>query len=523
MTASQGDILIGIDAGTSVIKAVAFSATGEQLGMASTPNRYATSPDGAAVQDMAWTWEACAQTLRLLAERLPGLAERVAGLAVTGQGDGTWLAGAGNLPVTEGWLWLDARAQHEVSRLRASDGDSARYHATGTGLNACQMGTQLAYMQRHHPDWLEQAEVALHCKDWLYLNLTGVRAVDPSEAVFTFGDFRCRAYDPQVIGALGLDDLAPLLPPILDGIQTTHPLAPEAAAATGLRVGTPVCLGYVDVVCTALGAGIHLPGAPGGCTIIGSTGMHMRATLAQDVALNPGRTGYVMLLPVPGMVAQIQSNMAATLNLDWLLDLAIGLAADLGQEVTRADLVARIDGWLAQTAPGQILYHPYISTAGERGPFVDPLARAGFIGLTAHHRFADLLRAVVEGLGHAAQDCYRAMAPLPTEIRLTGGAARSSSLRAIMAAAIGAPLRTCAREEAGAAGAAMIAACALGHYPDIEACLGDWVVPLMGAAEMPDPDLQARYARLFPAYLAQRQASPPLWQALAGQAKETPK
>ena len=72
-----------------------------------------------------------------------------------------------------------------------------------------------------------------------------------------------------------------------------------------------------------------------------------------------------------------------------------------------------------------MLYHPYISEAGERGPFVNANARAGFIGLSSGHRFPDLLRAVVEGLGLAARDCYAAMGALPSELRLTGGAARS--------------------------------------------------------------------------------------------------
>ena len=104
---------------------------------------------------------------------------------------------------------------------------------------------------------LDRAEVALHCKDWLYLNLTGVRATDPSEASWTFGNFRTRAYDDTVIAALGLGHRRGLLPEIVDGTRVTHPLTAAAAAATGLRPGTPVSLGYVDMVMTALGAGVH--------------------------------------------------------------------------------------------------------------------------------------------------------------------------------------------------------------------------------------------------------------------------
>ena len=92
-----------------------------------------------------------------------------------------------------------------------------------------------------------------------------------------------------------------------------------AAEATGLRAGTPVSLGYVDMVMTALGAGVHTGDAGAGCSTVGSTGVHMRAVASNKVHLNAERTGYVICLPVPDLVTQVQTNMAATLNLDWAL------------------------------------------------------------------------------------------------------------------------------------------------------------------------------------------------------------
>ncbi|MTH35270.1 carbohydrate kinase [Paracoccus limosus] len=513
---SGTDILIGIDAGTSVIKAVAFDLAGRQLAAAAVANRYHMGRDGAATQSLPQTWADCAAALRGLGEKVPHLAARTAALSVTAQGDGTWLVGRDG-PVGDAWLWLDARAAPTVQALAGHPQNRARFEATGTGLNTCQQGSQMAHMDAHFPELLDGAEVALHCKDWLYLNLTGVRATDPSEASFTFGNFRDRQYDPLVIEALGLGHRRNLLPQIVDGTRQTSPLTPEAAAATGLRAGTPVSLGYVDMVMTALGAGVYGGQAAGdiACSTVGSTGVHLRAVRAEDVHLNAQGTGYVICLPVPGIVTQVQTNMAATLNLDWILGVAADLLSDMGQPVTHRDLVARIDGWLAQSRPGQIVYHPYISDAGERGPFVNADARAGFVGLSAGHRYPDLVRAVAEGLGMAMRDCYAAMGPLPGELRLTGGAARSGALRAILSAALNAPVRVSARDEAGAAGAAMMAAVAIGAYPDMDACIAEWVTPLLGAAEPPEPGLVAAYDRLFPAFSAARQALPPAWDALA--------
>lgn len=515
MAECHGDILIGIDAGTSVIKSIAFDLAGRQIATASVANRFVTRPDGAAVQSMDDTWTDCARTLRELGGKVERLAERTAALAVTGQGDGTWLIDRDNQPVAEAWLWLDARAAPVVERFRGTEADRERFQITGAGFNACQMGAQLAHMKETMPEAVMAADAALHCKDWLYLNLTGVRATGPCEAVFTFGDFRTRAYDDRVLEALDLTPERRLLPEILDGSQHTHGLGDSAAAVTGLRRGTPVALGYLDVPCTALGGGIYTSASGAGCTIIGSTGMHMRATPESAVHLNDDLTGYVMCLPVQGMVAQCQSNMAAALNIDWLLDLAGSLLGEFGHAGTRSDMIARIDDWVEAGKPGRVLYHPYISEAGERGPFVDPAARAAFVGLSTGHRFPDLMRAVIEGLGLAGRDCYGAIGDLPTEIRLTGGAARSDTLRRIFSAAVGVPVRRSFRDEAGAAGAAMMAAVAIGAYPDIEACIADWVTPCLGAIESPDPALTGIYGDIYPTYRAAQERLAPIWAALS--------
>ncbi|RMH45990.1 MAG: carbohydrate kinase [Alphaproteobacteria bacterium] len=513
------DILIGVDAGTSVIKAVAFDLDGRQIAVESRRNHYRTLPDGGVEQDMRRTWADTVAVIRALAARLPGLADRALAIGVTGQGDGTWLVDAAGAPVHDGWLWLDARAAAEARELDRSPGIEEIYRLTGTGVNLCQMRSQLLWMKRHAPELLDRAATALHCKEWLYLNLTGVRASDPTEAVFTFGDFRTRDYSDVVIAALGLADLRHLLPPVVDGARCAHGLTPPAAAALGLPAGLPVSLGYVDVVCTAIGAGLLDPGAEPGFSVIGSTGMHMRFVPdAASVRLNPDRTGYTMALPGRAY-AQMQTNMAATLNIDWALGLAVEMLAAEGVTRRPAELLAGLDARLEAARPGAALYHPYISSAGERGPFTEPMARASFTGLDQNTGWFDMLRAVYDGLALAARDCFAAMGPVPSEIRLSGGAARSGALRRFLAAALNRPVRRVAREEAGAAGAAMIAAVAQGVFADIEDCARAWVTPALQPPEAPDPALVPVYDALYEAYLAGRRAAPPAWAALAGMRK----
>jgi erythritol kinase len=397
-----------------------------------------------------------------------------------------------------------------------SPGYPQHYATTGTGVNACQQGVQLAWYKRHRPDVLERAATAFHCKDWLYYKFTGERATDPSEGLFTFGSFESQHYDPCVLQHLGIADLDRLLPPMVDGVATSHRLAEGAAVEMGLPAGVPVVLGYVDVVCTGLGGGLYDRTTDCGCSIVGSTGMHMRLVWdVADVRLNAERSGYVMAFPVTGARAQMQSNMAGTLNLDWMLDLAGDVLASRGIDSTRAAELAALDARVLEARAAAALYHPYISEAGERGPFMEPAARAQFIGLHAGLGFYDLVRTVLEGLALAARDCYAAMGPLPREVRITGGGARSKAMAEILGAALGVDIRRIGREEAGAAGAAMMAAVQTGLYPDMDACVARWVAPLLGPALRPDSKLAAAYERLFPLYRQAREAMRPIWRAMA--------
>ena len=111
------DLVLGIDAGTSVTKVVAFDTSGHQLAAAALPNRYENLPGGGCEQDVLRTWEDCAAVLRELGQIVPNLAARVIAMGVTAQGDGTWLIDKDGLPTTPAWLWLDSRSAAIVSMV----------------------------------------------------------------------------------------------------------------------------------------------------------------------------------------------------------------------------------------------------------------------------------------------------------------------------------------------------------------------------------------------------------------------
>jgi erythritol kinase len=520
LNAMGRDLIIGIDAGTSVIKAVAFDLEGRQLAVASTPNTVTFGEHGAAEQDMDRTWADTAATLRALALELPGLAARTAALAATAQGDGTWLVDAAGQPVGPAMLWLDGRAAGEVAALRTSPAAAPIAQRTGTALNPSMQSGQLLWLRHHQPERLARAATAMHGKDWLYFKATGERVTCQAEGTFTFGNYRSGAYDDEVLSLLGLPELRRLLPAVVVPGAAHAPLSRQAALATGLREGTPVVLPPMDVPATLLGGGGVAYGPQGllhvGCSVLGSTGMHGWAVEGCDLIRPNAEAGYTMMMPLPDVRARLMSHMAATLNIDWLLAL-LAQAGELAGATPppRAALLERLNHAVLAAAPGQALYHPYVAENGERGPFVDPAARAQLSGFGASLGLPGLARAVFEGIAFASRDCYAALGPLPQEIRLSGGAARSPALRQLLASVTGRPVRVSHREECGAAGAAIVAAVALGQHDSVRAALPAWVDAFLDTrVTAPDSAQAALYDKLFPLYQQGAARNRPLWAAL---------
>ncbi|MEO0977902.1 MAG: FGGY-family carbohydrate kinase, partial [Pseudomonadota bacterium] len=237
------------------------------------------------------------------------------------------------------------------------------------------------------------------------------------------------------------------------------------------------------------------------------------------VVLNDDMCGYTMPFP-GGAFAQMQTNMAATLNIDWALGLAAQVFQSQNLSVDPEQFLVSMDDLVLGATPGAAFFHPYISSAGERGPFTNPDARASWTGLDQGTTWADMLRAVFDGLVLAARDCYQTMGDVPGEIRMTGGAAKSKACRSLLSACLNAPVRTIAQPEAGAAGAAMIAAVQQGLFKNVACAVDSWVTPLLNDPVLPDDDLVQLYDTLFESYLETRLALPRAWDRQARTRRE---
>ncbi|MGH6900149.1 MAG: FGGY family carbohydrate kinase, partial [Geminicoccaceae bacterium] len=407
-------------------------------------------------------------------------------VAITGPGGGAWLIDEDGDPVARAWLPTDRRAAPLVDRWRRVEIARQLREITGSAVTSSHLSAQLARMAGRCPALLDHAATAFQSKDWLYFCCTQERATDPASAAAAFGDFRTGAYDARVLELLRLPEMARLLPAVVDGTREHAELTAAAAAATGLIAGTPVVLGPVDLIATALAAGLALPPSLG-CSILGGGGVHIRAArAAPKLATASGEIGAVM--PFAGIWFKVAQGPARVVA-EWLVDLAAQLLADAGLiGIGRAELVGILEEKASAAAPATLRLHPG-APAADHAP-----APAGFLGISGATTFYDLLRSIHEGQGLAARACYGALGGRLEEVRVTGDGAASLLARQVLAACVDAPLRVLRREMPAAAGAALIAAVALGHYRDLAAGSRDWVGPHLADPEPVDPDLQRVYA-----------------------------
>ncbi|MER7926934.1 MULTISPECIES: FGGY-family carbohydrate kinase [unclassified Streptomyces] len=423
---------VGIDVGTSTVKAAAFDGSGRELAVAARPVELSMH-GGFVEQDMDEVYGAVVAVLDELTAGVDGPVE-LAGL--TGQGDGVWLVDGEGRPVRAAASWMDGRAHELLDRWLADGTFETVFRRTGSAMFPGCPGPLLAWFEAHEPKALDAAATALYCKDMVFQRLTGARATtDVSDASMPFLDPRTRSYDNGVVELLGLTRRRGLLAPVAD------PVATAETRGEGLPAGTRIANGPYDLPACALGAGVTEPGD--GLLIVGTCLASLVATTELDLSGEPA--GLYISLDRPGHWLRAMPAMVGTAALDWVLS-------------TTGVRHEEVDALLAATPPGAngVRVLPYFAPSGERAPFVEPRLRAELTGVSLESTPADLIRATCEGIGYAARHCLEA-AGLTGSLAVCGGGTRSPAWMRLLADVLGRPLRV-VEGEVGARGAVLAAA-----------------------------------------------------------------
>lgn len=491
----MSQVLIGVDAGTTVIKAVAFSLDGDELHHHSLDNAVDSPEPGYAEQSMAATWETTAEVLRTVVEKLDS-DDEILGVGVTAQGDGCWLLDENDEPIRPAILWSDSRANGIVSEWADQGISQEIYDICGGGLFPGSSLTILQWLKDHEPETFEQVGTVFWCKDWLKYKLTDEIVSDPSDMSLPYLDIETVEYSDEVLELAGLESVGDALPPIKNGDEVIGEVTATAAEQTGIPEGTPVVSGLFDVPASGIGSGASAAGD--GSSVVGTTSLNQ--TILDEPYKGSTPVGITAALGVDGLWARFMASMTGTPNLDWALEEIMAFS--------QFDLVEMAVGEIPVGSDG-IIYHPFLSSAGERAPFSDPNARAQFMGLSQEHTQAHLVRAVYEGISLAMRDCYEHLPYDTDEIFLSGGGANSDFWCQMFADALDASIAVPNGSEFGAQGAAILAGIGVGVYDDLQSAV-DRTSGIDRSFE-PRPEKAQQYDRWYDVYKEAYEATFDVW------------
>ncbi len=480
---------MGIDVGTGGTRALlvdqqgrvraSFTAAHDEMAM--------LKPMWAEQRPENW-WEA-AQTAITGALGQAGIAgAQVRGVGLSGQMHGLVILDGNDQVIRPALIWCDQRSQAQVDFVNRKVGAERVLAYTANPVLTGFTLPKLLWVRDNEPHNFERVRKMLLPKDYLRFQLTGEFASEVSDASGTsLFDVVNRRWSYEMVDALGLD--RSILPKVYESSEVTGAISLQAADATGLAIGTPVVGGGGDQAASAVGNGIVEPGLVS-CTL-GTSGVvfaHM-----EKVAYDRLGRVHTFCHAVPGKWHVMGVTQGAGLSLQWFRNnLAVGVAYD--------DLMAE-----AATAPAGsngVFWLPYLM--GERTPHLDAQARGGWIGLTARHNRADLIRSIVEGVSYSQKDCLVIIEELGAEarsVRASGGGAKSPFWRQTLADILEKDVVTLESQEGSAYGAALLAMAGSGEYGSVREVCGA-VIREVDIVHPRDSSYESRYQTyrdLYPA------------------------
>lgn len=444
-----GSLWLGIDVGTSSVKAVLVDAADAILAEATAPlPLHRPQPSWAEQAPGDW-WDATCWVMDALAAGHPAAMGRVAALGLSGQMLGVAAVDAEGQAIRPAILWNDGRAVAEGRALEAAVPGFARI--TGSRPMPGFPAAKLRWLARHEPATLAAARHVLLPKDFVRLRLTGEAASDRADASATLlMDTAAGDWHAPILAACGLS--ADRLPRLVESAEVSAGLRPEWCRRWRLPRRLPVAGGAGDNMCGAIGAGVV--GSGDAYVSLGTSGVYFIANDRFVPSLAGGM--HTHRHGVPGLFCQQGVVLSAAGALAWIAGV-LG-AEDVGR------LVAEVEA--ARLPPLETpVFTPYL--AGERTPHDDPGLLAAFSGLSFATGRLHLAQAVMEGVALALADCQDALAatgaPVDGPVTLVGGGARSRLWADLVSAATGRPVAVPAGAAVGPAlGAARLARAAVG-------------------------------------------------------------
>ncbi|MCC9087418.1 xylulokinase [Bacillus pumilus] len=476
--------VMGIDLGTSGVKAILVDESGKVCCEASKPYRLIQDKPGYCEQHPEDWVEQTIAAMRELMARQPAHSRRVEGISFSGQMHGLVLLDESRQVLRPAILWNDTRTTEQCTRITKKLGDRLQKITKNQALEGFTL-PKLLWVKEHEPDIDQQIDMFLLPKDYVRFRLTGAIHIDYSDAAGTLLlDIGEQTWSKEICQAF---DIPPhVCPPLVLSEAEVGTLLPQVARETGIKEGAKVFAGGADNACGAIGAGILSSG-------------HTLCSIG---------TSGVILSYEEDHERELQGNLHLFHHAkkDAFYTMGVTLSAGYSLEWTKSLLApeksfqALLEG-VADVAPGAngLLFTPYL--VGERTPYADSIIRGSLIGLDSRHERAHMVRAVLEGITFSLNESialFRQAGKRIESIVSIGGGARSQTWLQMQADIFQAEVIQLENEQGPALGAAMLAGVGSGWYPSLEACADQFIH--QAAVYEPNQQRVDVYAHLFRLY-----------------------
>ncbi len=486
--------MIGLDSGTSGIKAVLFDTEGNQIMKHGYPLTAIYQFENWFEEDTNEIWDKAKQSIAEITAQYPK--DDIIGIGITAQGDGLWMIDKDGEPVRNGCCFCDGRAVEEFREWEQDGTIQKVFELSGTRMFTGNQPAILKWMDRHEPEALERAAYIMHLKDYLFYKLTGEITSDSTDQSLIYIDMKSRQYNKELFRLYGLEKYLPKYPPLKSCEENKANVLSGIARELGLSTHTVVTSGPMDVSACAIGAGVVESGNC--CSIIGTAAMH--EMVIDEPCADNIFAGMTVTHAMEGKCLRLMSSLAGTPNLEWFLTIFEREKIEERAAAEHKTLYQYVDEYVAKVPAGAngIMYHPYLLAGGERAPFINPNARASLTGISVKHNSFDILRACFEGVAFAMLDCYCHMPLEIKQITICGGGSHSAVWCQIFADVLGKKVITVHGDELGAKGTIISNAVAQGIFKDYYEAVSKTVT--VNKTYEPNAENHKKYLKYFELY-----------------------
>ncbi|MDE2125824.1 MAG: xylulokinase [Armatimonadetes bacterium] len=489
------DYLLGIDLGTSGVKALLIRPDGSAVASASSAYQlYSPQPLWSEQEPEDW-WDGVCHAVGGVIAQAGIQAREIRAIGLSGQMHGSVFLDEHGNPLRRALLWNDQRTQAECDWITETVGHQRVVEWLSNPVLTGFTAPKAIWLRRNEPQVWVRVKRLLLPKDFIRLRLTGEYATEVSDASGTaMFNVRKRAWALELLDAIDIP--ADWLPPALESPEVSGRVTEAAAAATGLAPGTPVVGGAGDQAAGAVGNGIVEPGIVS--STVGTSGVVF--AYAAEPAVDPALRLHTFCHAVPGAWHIMGVMLSAGGSLQWYRDTFCAAERSVADAIGTDpyELLSR-EAERAPVGAEGLIFLPYLT--GERAPWPDPLARGVLFGITRRTDRSHAARAIMEGVAFGMADSVQIMQEMNVpmgEVRASGGGARSPFWRQIHADITGLDHVTINTDEGPAFGVALLAGVGAGIYGSVqEACRSTIRVE---TRTKPAPPANARYRELHAIY-----------------------